>query len=92
MSDGKSFLECREQIEIGAKQIKEIAPDAKSISFIERLEIRHENSTAIIIMARRGANTTLIEQDLVAPRDEVGPKRSSAGASGTLVGAKSRRS
>ena len=38
MSDGKSFLERREQAEIAAAQIKEIAPDAKTISFIERQE------------------------------------------------------
>jgi hypothetical protein len=42
MSDGKSFLECREQAEIAAAQIKEIAPDAKTISFIERQEIHHQ--------------------------------------------------
>ncbi len=43
MSDGKSFLERREQAEIAAAQIKEIAPDAKSISFIERQEIHHHH-------------------------------------------------
>jgi len=37
MSDGKSFLERREQAEI-----KEIAPDAKTISFIERQEVHHQ--------------------------------------------------
>ena len=37
MSDGKSFLERREQAEI-----KEIAPDAKAISFIERQEVHHQ--------------------------------------------------
>ena len=43
MSDGKSFLERREQAEIAAAQIQEIAPDAKSISFIERQEIHHHH-------------------------------------------------
>ncbi len=42
MSDGKSFLERREQAEIAAAQIQEIAPDAKSISFIERQEFHHQ--------------------------------------------------
>jgi hypothetical protein len=42
MSDGKSFLERREQAEIAAAQIKEIAPDAKTISFIERQEVHHQ--------------------------------------------------
>ncbi len=43
MSDGKSFLERREQAEIVTAQIKEIAPDAKTISFIERQEIHHHH-------------------------------------------------
>jgi hypothetical protein len=42
MSDGKSFLERREEAEIAAAQIKEIAPDAKTISFIERQEVHHQ--------------------------------------------------
>jgi nucleotide-binding universal stress UspA family protein len=46
MSDGKSFLERREQAEITAAQIKEIAPDAKTISFIERQEIHHHHHGA----------------------------------------------
>ena len=43
MGDGKSFLERREQAEIVAAQIREVAPDAKSISFIERQEIHHHH-------------------------------------------------
>ena len=43
MSDGKSFLERREQAEIATAQIREIAPDAKSVSFIERQEIHHHH-------------------------------------------------
>ena len=50
MSDGKSFLERREQAEIAAAQIKEIAPDAKTISFIER-----DKKSTTIITARRAA-------------------------------------
>ena len=43
MSDGKSFLERREQAEFVAEQIREVVPDAKSISFIERQEIHHHH-------------------------------------------------
>ncbi len=43
MSDSKSFLERREQAETVAAQIREVAPDAKSISFIERQEIHHHH-------------------------------------------------
>lgn len=42
MSD-KSFLERREQAEILAAQIKEMAPNAQNVSFIERQEIHHHH-------------------------------------------------
>lgn len=41
--DGKSFMERRQEAEILAAQIKEMAPNVQSVSFIERQEIHQHH-------------------------------------------------
>lgn len=44
MSDGgKSFMDRRQEAELSAAQIKEMAPNDQSVSFIERQEIHHHH-------------------------------------------------
>lgn len=43
MNDRKSFMERRQEAEILAAQIKEIAPNVQSVSFIERQEVHHHH-------------------------------------------------
>jgi hypothetical protein len=43
VTDDKSFLERRETAEVFAAQIKEMAPNIQSVSFIERQEIHHHH-------------------------------------------------
>jgi len=44
--DGKSFMDRRQEAEIPASQIQELAPNVKSVSFIERQEIHHHHHHA----------------------------------------------
>ncbi len=44
--DGKSFMDRRQEAEILAAQINEMAPNVKSVSFIERQEVHHHRRAA----------------------------------------------